>query len=37
MELVTVQSGICGFDVLQRASFFWLFDRGGVIVRSTEF
>jgi len=32
MELVPVQPGICGFDVFRRASFFWLFDRGGVVM-----
>ncbi len=32
MKFVPTQSDICGFEVIQRAQFFWFFDRGGVVI-----
>jgi len=36
VKLVPAQSGICGFEVTKRVQFYYIINKGGVNIQSTE-
>jgi hypothetical protein len=36
VKFVPAQSGICGFEFIQRVQSLWFFNKGGVIMQDTE-